>query len=251
MTKKRKILRAIIALVFWIAIWEIISLIVGKAVILPSPVDVAVRLGELLITGDFYLTCLNSIARIFSGLVLGVLLGVLLATLSKLSSIADAIISPAISVIKSTPIASIIILLLFIFVKGIIPILASVLIVVPIIYENIKNGFDNVPQNLVETANIYNISKGKRIKMLLIPSIMPYFVAGSKSALGIAWKAGVAAEVICVPAVSIGTMLYEAKIYLESKDLFAWTIVVIILSFIIEKLLISLISKVGGKITNG
>lgn len=246
MIKKHKILKVLIALVFWIGLWEILSLIVGKAVILPSPVSVAIRLGELLITGDFYITCLNSIARIFAGLLSGILLGVLLAVVSKMSTIVDAIVSPAVSVIKSTPVASIIILLLFIFAKGIIPVLASILIVVPIIYENIRNGFDNIPQNLSETAKIYNFNTKKKITMLWIPSIMPYFVAGSKSALGIAWKAGVAAEVICVPAISIGTMLYDAKIYLESTDLFAWTIVVILLSFVIEKLLISLISRIGG-----
>ena len=146
MIKKHKVLKVLIALVFWIGLWEILSLIVGKAVILPSPVSVAIRLGELLITGDFYITCLNSIARIFAGLLSGVLLGVVLAVVSKMSTIADAIVSPAISVIKSTPVASIIILLLFIFAKGIIPVLASILIVVPIIYEIIRNGFDNIPQ---------------------------------------------------------------------------------------------------------
>ena len=142
-------------------------------------------------------------------------------------------------------------MLLFIFVKGIIPVLASILIVVPIIYENVRNGFDNLPTNLVETARIYNLSRGKKARMLWIPSIVPFFVAGCKSALGIAWKAGVAAEVICVPAMSIGSMLYDAKVYIESNDLFAWTIVVIILSFVIEKLLIGLISKIGGRWANG
>ncbi len=251
MLRKNKIFKTIIAIVFWVLVWELLSLLVGKAVILPSPVSVASRLGELLITGDFYLTCLNSIARIFAGLLSGIAVGVILAVLSKLSFVLDAIISPAVSVIKSTPVASIIILLLFIFVKGIIPVLASILIVVPIIYENVRNGFDNLPTNLVETARIYNLSRGKKARMLWIPSIVPFFVAGCKSALGIAWKAGVAAEVICVPAMSIGSMLYDAKVYIESNDLFAWTIVVIILSFVIEKLLIGLISKIGGRWANG
>ena len=170
MLRKNKIVKTIIAIVFWVLVWELLSLLVGKAVILPSPVSVASRLGELLITGDFYLTCLNSIARIFAGLLSGIAVGVLLAVLSKLSFVLDAIISPAVSVIKSTPVASIIILLLFIFVKGIIPVLASILIVVPIIYENVRNGFDNLPTNLVETAKIYNLSRGKKARMLWIPS---------------------------------------------------------------------------------
>ena len=74
---------------------------------------------------------------------------------------------------------------------------------------------------------------------------MPHFLSACRTSLGLAWKAGVAAEVLTVPVRSIGRMLYESKLYLETVDLFAWTVVVVACSLIIEKLLMAAIGRLG------
>ena len=247
--KVKKLITGIGVFLFWILVWEMIALIISKSVILPSPPEVLKSLLRLLKTKNFYIACGRSVAYIFAGLSAGIIIGVLLAVLSKTIKLFGVVISPAIEVIKATPVASVIIVMLFIFSKNIVPMLASALMVIPIVFMNIRKGIESVPADKMEVAEIYNFTSSKKLKLLYLPSALPYFYAGCRSALGLAWKAGIAAEVICVPKSSIGTMLYSAKIYLESEELFALTAVIIILSVIIEKIIILALGKLckGGE----
>ena len=240
--KAKKFAVGIGVFLFWMAVWEVASLIIAKSVILPSPPAVLRALFGLLKTKSFYIACGRSVGLIFVGLAAGTAIGVILAVLSK------AVVSPAVEVIKATPVASVIIVLLFVLSKNIVPMLAAALMVIPIIFMNVRKGLDAVPEDKLEVAKIYDFSRSKKLRLLYIPSALPYFFAGCRSALGLAWKAGIAAEVICTPASSIGTMLYSARIYLESEELFALTAVIIILSVIIEKTLIFALGKLckGG-----
>ena len=202
------------------------------------------RLWELLGTGEFYLSCLSSLGRVFAGLLIGTALGVLLAALSKIG--AEFIISPAVSVVKATPVASIIIVMLFFLKRDIVPITATALMVIPIIYTNVLKGARSADKNALEVAAVFGFSRAKRLKYVTLPAVLPFFSAGVQSAVGLAWKAGVAAEVLCTPKTSIGSALWDSKTYLMSEDLFAWTLTVILLSIVIEKLLVLAISKLTG-----
>lgn len=247
--RAKKIAVGIGVFLFWIAVWEVASLIIAKPVILPSPPAVTRALFGLLKTKSFYIACVRSVGLIFIGLAAGTAVGVILAVLSKVLRIFGTVVSPAVEVIKATPVASVIIVLLFVLSKNIVPMLAAALMVIPIIFMNVRKGLDSVPNDRLEVAKIYDFSHSKKLRMLYIPSALPYFFAGCRSALGLAWKAGIAAEVICTPTSSIGTMLHSARIYLESEELFALTAVIIILSVIIEKALIFALGKLckGGE----
>ena len=109
--------------------------------------------------------------------------------------------------------------------------------VLPIIHGNVSEGLKNTPKELVEMTRVFGFSPLMRLKKLYLPSVLPYFTAGFKTSLGLAWKAGVAAEVLAFPKNSIGKQLYEGKTYLETLDVFTWTLTVIIISIILEKLL--------------
>ncbi len=246
--KAKKFAVGIGVFLFWMAVWEVASLIIAKSVILPSPPAVLHALFGLLKTKSFYIACGRSVGLIFVGLAAGTAIGVILAVLSKALRLFGTVVSPAVEVIKATPVASVIIVLLFVLSKNIVPMLAAALMVIPIIFMNVRKGLDAVPEDKLEVAKIYDFSRSKKLRLLYIPSALPYFFAGCRSALGLAWKAGIAAEVICTPASSIGTMLYSARIYLESEELFALTAVIIILSVIIEKTLIFALGKLckGG-----
>lgn len=240
----KKVLKIIACAAFWLGVWCVLSLIVNKSVILPSPVATVKRLWELLGTGGFYLSCLSSLGRVFAGFLIGTALGVLLAALSKLS--AEFIISPAVSVVKATPVASIIIVMLFFLKRDVVPITATALMVIPIIYSNVLKGARSADKNALEVAAVFGFSRAKRLKYVTLPAVLPFFSAGVQSAVGLAWKAGVAAEVLCTPKTSIGSALWDSKTYLMSEDLFAWTLTVILFSIVIEKLLVLAISKLTG-----
>ncbi|MBE6665186.1 MAG: ABC transporter permease subunit [Ruminococcaceae bacterium] len=243
----KKLARAVLCFAFWLLVWQIFSMVLARPTVLPTPFAVLQKLGELMGTKAFYMDCLYSLLRIFAGLMLGILSGVLIASLCAAFGLFDGIFSPAVSVIKATPIASIIILMLFILEKSYVPMVAAMLMSVPIVFSNVRKGISSVPAEQKEVADVYNFGFGKRLKYCIIPSVLPYFSAACRSSLGLAWKAGIAAEVICTPKYSIGLNLNDAKIYLESEALYAWTIVVVIMSVLIEKGVIFILDRLVRK----
>ncbi len=247
--KLRSLLRGVICFVFWMAVWYLLAALLDRALVLPTPLAVFRKLCSLLPTSDFWMACVGSIYRIFMGLLAGILLGVILASLCAANKLMNAIFAPLVSVIKATPVASIIILMLFVMAKGFVPMVAALLMVIPIVFGNVKKGITSVPEEQNEVAVIYDFGFWKKLKYLILPSVFPYFSAACRSALGLAWKAGIAAEVICYPKHSIGANLNNAKVYLESEELYAWTIVVIVISVLIERGIVSLLEmlmKKGG-----
>ncbi len=245
----RSVIRGIICFAFWMAVWYGLAAVLDRALVLPTPLAVFHKLISLMPAKAFWLACAGSIARIFFGLVFGILLGVLLAVLCAVSKLLNAIFSPLVAVIKATPVASIIILMLFVMAKGFVPMVAALLMVIPIVFGNVKKGILSVPRDMAEVAGVYDMRFLRRLRYLVLPTVAPYFSAACRSALGLAWKAGIAAEVICYPKYSIGANLNNAKVYLESEELYAWTIVVIVISVLIERgvvALLDLLLKKGG-----
>ena len=227
-------------------VWYLCALKVGKELILPSPFAVIDSLGRLIVTARFWQATAITIARILSGYALGIMTAVALAVLTCSNSLADAILSPVIRIIRATPVASFIILAMLWMNRTAVPVLMSMLMVVPVVWENIVAQYQATDNNLLEMARAYQLSAWKKFRYIYVPSAFPGFLAGCMSAMGLAWKSGIAAEVLSQPTLAIGTDLYYAKIYLETPDLFAWTSVVIILSMCIEKIIRKLLFR--GKV---
>ncbi len=242
--------RTVFVLAFWVFVWWLVALWVDKEVLVVTPDKVAKRFLELAKEKEFYVTILYSVLRILSGFLSAVFLGLLLGIITAKVSLFDELISPLLSVVKATPVASFIILALVWINRQSIPGFISFLMVLPIIQGNVSAGLKNTPIELIEMTRLYKVSRWRRITKLYFPAVSPYFAAGCKTALGLAWKAGVAAEVLCTPQKSIGKELYEAKLYIETVDVFTWTVAVIIISVIIEKILMWSVEKLSSKRKN-
>ena len=234
-------------LAVWLAIWQILYMCIGQDLILPGPADVCISLLNKVGTVSFYHTALISILRILGGFFLAMVVGTALGILTYYSKLCNAFFHPALSVIKATPVASFIILALIWIQTDFVPVFIAFLMVVPLFWANVKEGLGQVDRNLLEMAGMYGFSRKQRITSIYLPSMMPYFMTAMTTGLGLGWKAGVAAEVLCTPRISIGIQLYNAKVYLETVDLFCWTAMVILLSVLIEKGLVLLIQRVGAK----
>ncbi len=235
----KKLLTAII----WLGIWQTLSAIVGLSAILPSPVDTAVELKKLAVTGDFWLSVLYSVIRITFGFLAGTVIGAVAGAVSSFSKGVSEFLAPVVSIIKATPVASFIILAVIWLETGNVPSFATALIVFPFVYSNIKTGFSETDKMLIEMSDAFGVSRTKKMLKLYFPSVKPYFVSAATTAMGLAWKAGIAAEVICNPKMSIGNGIYESKIYFEPPAMFAWTAVVIILSIVLEKIMLLILRK--------
>ncbi len=248
---KSKIFRACFSLVFWLGVWQIAATKVGQELLLPAPFVVLKRLLELSQTLEFWRSVATSMLRICAGFIFGAIIGAFLAVVSYFSKIAGAILTPALRVVRSTPVQSFIILALLWISYSLIPVFISMLMVIPVVWGNVRAGIENVDDELLEVTRLYKFSFFKTLKTLYLPSVLPYFFSGCVTALGMAWKSGIAAEVICLPKGAIGTYLYYSKIYLETPDLFAWTAVVIILSFLWERVFSRFFSLASGKFKGG
>lgn len=229
--------RAALALVFWLIVWQLVSKAVGLELLLPGPLCVARTLGTLLPQGEFWRSVLRSLARVLCGFAAGTALGVLLAALTHASVLCDTLLAPAIRLMRTVPVASFIVLALLWLRSSVLPAVITGIVVLPVVWGNLRAGIAAVERQYLELARVYRFGCRKTLRLVYVPSVLPYFRAALLSGIGMGWKAGVAAEVLCQPKFSIGAHLYNAKIYLETPELFAWTIVVIALSLLIEKLL--------------
>lgn len=250
--RKRRSLGARIAIkvgvvLAWLAVWQLIYLLVGKDILVASPWQVATSLYNLVGTGEFWLSAALSLLRIMAGFVAAIVAGTLLAVLTSFVPLAREFFAPLIGIIKATPVASFIILALIWMATGMVAAFIAFLMVLPVVWANASQGILKTDVKLLEMAQVFGFSRGKVIKHIYIPSVMPYFVAASTTGMGMAWKAGIAAEVLGIPAHSIGLHLYSSKIYLETADLFAWTAVVILLSVLLEKLMVRGIAAMGKR----
>ena len=229
--------KALIALIY-LAIWEAASLVVGKELLLPSPFSTFSRLLSLLAKSDTWLFAGLTLLRIMAGYLLGVFAGVLLAVLTARSRFAEELLSPLRSVVKATPVTSFILLALLWLSSGIVPLFISFLMVLPMVWATTAEAILQTDVRLVEMGRTFGMNRWRIVRKIYVPSVLPQFLSACTTALGFAWKSGVAAEIIALPKQSIGYRLYESKLRIETPDLFAWTLLVIALSMLLEWLLV-------------
>ncbi len=239
----------ILAVVFWILVWQLACLLVNNEIFLASPAAVIRALVKLGGEGGFWLSIFNSFFKIALGFLTAILSGILLAVLSYYNIVLKEIILPLMKIIQATPVASFIILALLWVQSGNLSVLCSFLMVIPVIYTNVLQGLLETEPKMLEMALVFRIKTLKKIRYIFIPAVMPYFVSAATVGLGLCWKAGIAAEVIGLPRLSIGERLYEAKIYLMTDELFAWTIVIILISVVSEKMIIRIIRSIQNALT--
>lgn len=229
--------KVILPLAVWLGLWSALALSMGQPLLLPTPWHVAARLGSLTATAAFWQACLTTLGRVFLGGGAGIVLGTALAAVSARFDWCDAVFSPAVKVVRATPVASFIILVWLWTGAAWVPVVIAALMAVPIAWSSTRQGVAEVDPQLLELAEVYRFSKAKTARLVYLPAMESALAAGCRTALGFAWKAGVAAEALCRPARAMGTAIWNAKTYLETPDLFAWTAAVVILSVAVEKLL--------------
>lgn len=233
-TSITKVSRLLIIILFWIFLWELGSLFINNVILLPSPLQVLEVLGTLCLKGYFWLSVFSSVGRVLVGLFLSIGIGVVLGILAGLNKYIEELLNPLLITIKSTPIMSIIILALVWFKSTNVAVFTAILVCFPIIYTNVLQGIKAVDLQLIQMATLFKVKSKYIIKDIYIPSIKHYIVSGVLMCLGLGWKVSVTSEVLATPKYSIGLNLLSAKATLETAELFAWTVVVVLLSFAFE-----------------
>lgn len=224
------------AVLFWLALWQAAGMAVGDTIFFVTPAQVFLRLFTLAAEPSFWQSLLYSFVRIVLGFLAAAVSGVLLALLAASGRRIRELLAPLMRTIRTVPVVSFIILALILFTSENLSILISFLMGLPVIYEGVLAGMTHTDGKLREMADVFRIPPFRRIRYIDIPQVIPYFRSAAATACGLCWKAGTAAEVIGIPDGSVGEKLQQAKIYLETPDLFAWTLMIVILSLLTEKL---------------
>lgn len=253
----KKIIKAILIATFWILIWEAASRLVSHnnellLLILPSPFTVFKKWSEIAFTAPFIKAELLTLVRVFLGFVAGAVIGFVLGIITHISNLIYSLLSPILKIIRAVPVVAIIILMYLFFDNSTLPVLIVCLMVLPLIWQTVHDGLKNTDKQLLEMASMFNLSNRKTLLSVKLPSITGNMITSCVNALGLAWKSGVAAEVICLPHTSLGTLLWQGKGNVNFDEVYAVTLTVVILSIIIEFLLKFLCNKYllrnGGKI---
>lgn len=234
-------------ILLWLLLWQWAYMQIQKEILFVSPFDVLKTIVLLSAKNEFWKTIFYSFLRIMIGYFLGIIVSIFAAMITFAIPLAYDFFSPVFGAIKATPVASFIILALLWLKTGTVPVFISFLMVFPIMWTNIMAGIKSTDKQLLEMGKIFQFNYWKKMKFIYIPSIFPYFMASCTVSLGLAWKSGIAAEVISSPKFSIGSQLYNSKVYLETAELFAWTIIVIFLSVVIEKIFLIFMKKLEKK----
>lgn len=231
-------------IVIWILVWQVISVAMNQPILLPKPIEVLKTFLSLIKEGAFVKPMLSSSYKIILGFLFAFLLGSILAALSYHFWIVKELLMPPMKIIKATPVASFVILALIWIGSAKLSILIAFLMVLPMVYTNLYQGLMSTDKSLLEMAQVFKVKGRKKIISIYIPAVLPYVETACSVGIGFCFKAGIAAEVIGIPRGSIGERLYESKLYLMTKELFAWTILIILISVCIEKLISALIRSI-------
>jgi NitT/TauT family transport system permease protein len=242
-SKTKNTLTRIGSVLFWLLVWEVAARAIGEEIILVSPVRVITNLSHMVVTASFWSAVGFSFLRIAGGFFLATILGTILASLAYVATPVRILLSPLMKAIKAIPVASFIILVLLWVPSRNLSICISFLMVFPIIYTNVLEGLDATSAELIEMADLFRIPPAKRITSIYLSQVMPFFRSACSLGLGLAWKSGIAAEVIGIPVGSMGENLYQAKVFLDTPDLFSWTLVIVLVSVLFEHVVLALIDR--------
>ncbi len=229
----------------WLVLWQLVSLLIHNPILMAGPVETLFALKGLVGTTEFIESVVFSFLRIVGGFLAGSAAGIVLAYCADRKPLVKEILAPFITVLKAVPVASFIILALIWFGAGRLSFVISFVVVVPILYLNTLQGLESLDPQLMEMAEVYHMPAGSVLRYIAFPGVYPFLKSGFALALGMSWKSGVAAELIGQYKLSIGNQLYMDKITLDTAGIFAWTLVILLISWAFEKLFMLLFSQIA------
>ena len=238
---KKTILAKTAAVLLALAVWQAVAMLIDSDLILVTPIEVFKRLFTVWREPGFFASLTFTSSKIILGFLAAFVLGIGLGALAGRFRIVEILLWPWMLTVKSVPIASFVLIILLFVSSADISVFISFLIVLPIIYTNMLSGIKNTDQKMLEAACLFGTPLKYRLLYIRLPQIKPYLISAASVGCGLAFKAGVAAELIVIPTGSVGEALYNSKIYLNTADLFAWTVIIILMSVIFEKLFIFLL----------
>ena len=241
----------LLAVIFALCLWQLAAMTIDSRILLVSPVEVAVRLTTIWQTEGFWTSIWFSFYHIAGGFFLALFLGIVLAALAGRFRRIETLLWPFLVTIKTVPVASFVVICLIWLSAEKLSVFISFLIVLPVVYGNVLEGIKSEDKLMLEVGTVFRMPLLRRLLYIHLPQLKPFIMSACATALGMAWKAGVAAEIIGTPDGSIGKQLFYSKIYLDTDDLLCWTVIIVIVSVLFEKLFMLGLKALYGRLERG
>ena len=248
MTERMKAVTAAGAVAaFWLAVWVFAAALVAQPLILPAPAAVVVALLRLVCDGGTWAILAGSGARILGGLALAAVCGGVFAGISSRSRVFAHLAAPALSFVKATPVACVVVLLLIWLGSARVSIAAVFLMALPGVYFSLAEGLAQVNKPLEQMFRLHGVRSWRLFCAHTWREVLPFVLSCARAVIGMSWKAGVAAELIGMATGTVGERIYQAKLLIETADLLAWTVLVVAASWACERVLVWLL-RVSGPV---
>lgn len=246
MTERMKAVAAAGAVAaFWLAVWVFAAALVAQPLILPGPGAVVVALLRLVCDAGTWAILAGSGARILGGLALAAVCGGLLAGISSRSQAFVRLVAPALSFVKATPVACVVVLLLIWLGSARVSIAAVFLMALPGVYFSLVEGLTQADKPLEQMFRLHGVRGWRLFCAHTWREVLPFVLSCARAVIGMSWKAGVAAELIGMAVGTVGERIYQAKLLIETADLLAWTVLVVAASRACERVLVWLLRASG------
>lgn len=246
MTERMKAVAAAGAVAaFWLAMWVFAAALVAQPLILPGPGAVVVALLRLVCDASTWAILAGSGARILGGLALAAVCGGVLAGVSSRSRAFARLVAPALSFVKATPVACVVVLLLIWLGSARVSIAAVFLMALPGVYFSLVEGLTQADKPLEQMFRLHGVRGWRLFCAHIWREVLPFVLSCARAVIGMSWKAGVAAELIGMAVGTVGERIYQAKLLIETADLLAWTVLVVMASWACERVLVWLLRASG------
>lgn len=238
-----RLLKIVFPIALWLSVWQIAAIAIDFSFLFPDVPETFSALWKILTKASTYKVLLLTLKRVFFSLFFGTVFGGVLAVASAKLEPVRITVAPAISVMKATPVAVIAVLLYSLFSGNTAPVVVALLMIMPVIWQNLMDGYNSIDRNLWELCDAYEFSFKKRLRFLILPTLIKYFIPAFITSVGLSWKAVISAEILVHTVNSVGDMIYESKYHLDTASVFAWTVIVIAMSIALEKLVKILLKR--------
>lgn len=227
--------RKILIWSLYFALWQGIAMVVNQAVILPSFTDVFVRLIQHLSQSTLYINLFYTLFRVIIGTVIAFVLSLSFALLSYDFKWIKQALNPLILISKTIPNITYILLVLIWFSRELSVLFVTILILFPVLYNQISISLMEINPELLELLKLYPETYYYRLIKVILPLIKISLFEGIKGALSLGFKVGVMAEILGQVQPGLGYLMHIARMNFETVDLFAYTAIMIIVVILIEK----------------
>jgi len=187
--------RSLSMLVF-LAAWQLAGMFVQDQ-ILPSPIDVGLRLWEQLVYDSLLYHLGVTLARVGAAFIIAMLIGTALGILLGRSRRFDALFDGLLVLGLNIP-ALVTIILCFIWfgLTEVAAITAVAVNKIPTVVVTVREGARAVDRRLLNVADAFRLPAMQKLTRVYLPQLYPYLMAAARSGLALIWKIVLVVELL-------------------------------------------------------